>query len=137
MKIPQGNELSGKKKAFDVRRTLNLAFGEQRESFGVIVEHPVDADGRSFPFCGWLGAEYGKTEPIVVEFHENPGQNAESKDLPAMRIYAVVDGVPTEVAALWKKVGNNTGKPFYKGKLGSADLTIFPYEKKATEGAQE
>lgn len=136
MKIPQGQELQGKNKAFDFRRTLNLAFGEHKEDFGVAVDHPVtDESGKVFKYSGWIGGEYGKTEPVLIEFNENPGLSADQKELPAMRIYVAVDGALNQVAALWKKTSNATSKPFYAGKLGSSDLVAFPYEKRTQEGA--
>jgi len=136
MKIPQGTELSGKAKVFNIQRSLKLAFGDHKEKFGVIVDCPVTGDDKkAYAFCGWLGAEFGKTEPVVVEFNENPGVAEDNKARPAMKISVVADGVVTHIAALWRQVSTASGKPFYAGKLGDADLLVFPYEKAAGAAA--
>lgn len=136
-KIPTGEALKGAKKAFSIQRNLELAIGAKEEPFGVVTKHSFEHEGRTF-LAGWMGAEYGKNTPIAMEVIADPGQSADNKDRPGARIYCEVDGAMTELMPMWRKVGSQSGKVFYTGKIPgqSYEFVFWTYEP-STQGEAE
>lgn len=140
MSIPTGSALAGKKKAFNIQRRLDLAFGSQSQDFGALLDLETKIGERVFLLTGWMGSE-GKTQPIVAEYTENPERSRDGEhDKPSLRVYTEVDGVLTEIAVAFRKEAKpkegEEGGPrvFHSGHTTgypAIELTFRPHIPKA------